>query len=546
MGKISDNMVSVLASELLRCKEEGFNVNVDVRTLVELAGRGLAVPAAATASDMKAWQQDDYEASDAQDGDRAEAPISDAAPQFKRVINEGQSHGIASSGGNQPDAGEYRFGSGLKMLAQRFKSPHPVRANSTPRSKALREERQETFAERFDELSTPKEIMIPNGGSSDESKLRDAERRINVLEKRLQIVKESGDDVIKSLNEEINDLTESSARSEAAMITELSRLDSQRRADRAEFEKRIQQWIVHDKNRKEEVEEYERRISSLLEIVHQMDSESEGSFRGKADREAEEEMLKELTHYVELLRKPTVKRAVNDSFDLLNADPASADDLVRYYQDHPELKEFTLKAELPRMHYEVLLSDRKLVDKDDIREYLKDNLGDETEVLIRAANQSILADPVAIMTCDGAGKLVHDGMFHSTAIAKSCSFRLDLRRPGENRVKVICELAICVPSGDDEEKSSNATLELASANLLIEFSPSPTSTPSGPLVKYQLLDIDITICEFNEGNDARALNTAAAALARDRGNLGKQVNSPDKRQGFRDRFLSKVKQSGIW
>ena len=199
MGKISDNMVSVLASELLRCKEEGFNVNVDVRTLVELAGRGLAVPAAATASDMKAWQQDDYEASDAQDGDRAEAPISDAAPQFKRVINEGQSHGIASSGGNQPDAGEYRFGSGLKMLAQRFKSPHPVRANSTPRSKALREERQETFAERFDELSTPKEIMIPNGGSSDESKLRDAERRINVLEKRLQIVKESGDDVIKSL-----------------------------------------------------------------------------------------------------------------------------------------------------------------------------------------------------------------------------------------------------------------------------------------------------------------------------------------------------------
>ena len=50
-------------------------------------------------------------------------------------------------------------------------------------------------------------------------------------------------------NEEINDLTESSARSEAAMITELSRLDSQRRADRAEFEKRIQQWIVHDKNR---------------------------------------------------------------------------------------------------------------------------------------------------------------------------------------------------------------------------------------------------------------------------------------------------------
>ena len=190
MGKISDpSIVAVLASELLRCKEEGFDVHIDDRTLVELAGQGLGpVPAAATTSDGKARQKDDSALSDAQDGGAAPE-----AAQFKRMVNEeGRARDIDS-----PDAGEYRFGSGLKMLAQRFKSPHPVRANSTPR----REERQETFAERFDDTSTPKEIVIPNnkGVSSDEAKLRDAERRINVLEKRLQIVKESGDDVIKSL-----------------------------------------------------------------------------------------------------------------------------------------------------------------------------------------------------------------------------------------------------------------------------------------------------------------------------------------------------------
>lgn len=152
------------------------------------------------------------------------------------------------------------------------------------------------------------------------------------------------------------------------------------------------------------------------------------------------------------------------------------------------------------MDYEVITvdggtgKDVKLVSTDEIRSYFasleEGKQDDEIEIIIRAANQSLLADPLAMLTGEGDGKLVHSGSFHSTVIATVCSFKLDLRHEGERHIKVNCELAICVPSGlepdnngiddsDENEDKVSATLELARANLLIQFSPSPTSTPSG-------------------------------------------------------------------
>ena len=139
-------------------------------------------------------------------------------------------------------------------------------------------------------------------------------------------------------------------------------------------------------------------------------------------------------------------------------------------------------------------------------------------------------------------------------VSLPCSFKLDLRREGERRVKVQCELAICVPSGKDgptsehsegeekDDKASSATLELARANLVIQFSPSPTSTPSGPLVKYSLLDIKPTITDY----DNEALQSAAAVLARDRNTHiqcgGKDLEDIVSVPNVRDRFFSRVKQ----
>ncbi|KAL3788868.1 hypothetical protein ACHAW5_009225 [Stephanodiscus triporus] len=467
------------------------------------------------------------------------------------------------------DEGERKFGLRVRALAHRLTSPHPRGSNGEMETISSpidgREMSHDSCSNAFNTgaglglvQSCDPEIK-PSMSSIDESRkiiaaleeqLRLTEQRAMILEQRLQIVKESGDAVIQSLNEELADLTEDRARSEAAMIKELSIVDSQRRAERCEYEKRIQEWIVHDASRKAEVEEYEIRIQSLLEAVRMMNADVAdchvGTSSSSWDRDAEQEMRQDLINYIQLLQGSSkngkVKRslvlAINNAFDLeFNANPNVADKMLEYYRSRPELKDFTLKSELPRMDYEVVFSDEKsgkdmkLVSTDDIRSYFAslekvDAEDDEVDIILRAANQSLLADPLAMLTCEGDGKLVHSGSFHSTLIATVCSFKLDLRRKGQRRVKVQCELAICVPSGDgtkngsevsQEEGSVSATLELARANLVIQFSPSPTSTPSGPLVKYSLIDIKPTITSFEEGSDAeRAIQSAAAVLARDR------------------------------
>ena len=100
--------------------------------------------------------------------------------------------------------------------------------------------------------------------------LRQAEHRATVLSDRLKIVKESGSSVIQSLNEELEDVAQHSAKVEAAMIKELSLLDSKRREERASYEKRVQEWISLANNQKEEIDEYEKKVESLLSTVQMM------------------------------------------------------------------------------------------------------------------------------------------------------------------------------------------------------------------------------------------------------------------------------------
>ena len=103
-----------------------------------------------------------------------------------------------------------------------------------------------------------------------QDQLRQAEHRATVLSDRLKIVKESGSSVIQSLNEELEDVAQHSAKVEAAMIKELSILDSKRREERASYEKRVQDWISLANNQKEDIDEYERKIRSLLSTVLMM------------------------------------------------------------------------------------------------------------------------------------------------------------------------------------------------------------------------------------------------------------------------------------
>jgi len=416
-----------------------------------------------------------------------------------------------------------------------------------------------------------------------QGKLRQAEQRASVLSDRLHIVKESGESVIQSLNEELADIAEDRARVESALMKELSEVDTKRRSERNEYQKRIEEWISHDANMKMEVENYQLRIESLLETVRLMGVSSDDTDNitttssSWEDEKAQQYMLKDLKNYIDLLggntknskRNRSLLMTINDEFNLSNANPNTSDDMLRYYRARPEMKDFTIKSELPRMDYEVLTIDEtgkeiKLVATDEIRTYFSlleskpGGLDEEVDIILRSANQSILADLLSILSTEGG--LVHSGSFHSTVVATECKFKLDLRREGERRVRVDCQLAISVPSGLDggcsntkepfegeEKEMSSATLELARANLVIQFSPSPFATPSGPLAKYELLSIIPTITDYEEGTDnAKALDLAASVLARDK-YTHIQCSGEDKevvadRSNVKDRFLSRVKQ----
>lgn len=498
----------------------------------------------------------------------------------------------SSSGSSQAlDERDTKFGFRVRALAQRWTSPHPRSSPCTVNGEEevpppsdhhvlTRDNYTQVIASGKDIAQV--DILVDNVESkliieTLQEKLRQSEHRAAILEQRLAIVKESGDAVIQSLNEELADVADDRARSEAAMIKELSILDNQRRAERSQHERSIQEWIAHDAHRKAEIEEYEERIKSLLETIRMMsDGVTDvhiGNSSSSLDKDAEQEVYDELIDYIQLLGgnvkngkgKRSLISNINDAFDIeFNANPNVADNMLEYYRSRPELKDFTLKSELPRMNYEVLVVDdetgkeTKLTSTEEIRSYFgsldKSTPDDDVDLLLRAANQSLLADPLGVLSGDGDGRLVHSGRFHSTLIATDCSFRLDLRREGQRRVKVQCKLAICVPSGSDgcitpavssedegKDEKVSATLELARAILVIEFSPSPTATPSGPLVKYALMDIKPTICDFDEGSEnARAIQAAAAVAARDRYSHI-QFASHELRP-IKSRFFSRVKQ----
>lgn len=182
-------------------------------------------------------------------------------------------------------------------------------------------------------------------------------------------------------------------------------------------------------------------------------------------------------------------------------------DIVEYYASRPELRDYTLGVELDRdLDYTLVLpSGEAVTDKGAIRAHFRDGGGcdgdggggpptfDTKELLIRSANQSLLADALIALTGsedvllpsseysspsshteDEGGRkkpgLILPGpVLSMTSVVEKCHFTVDLSR---GRVEAICVLAISVPDGDRR-------LVLARAILIANFQPPPPSPPGG-------------------------------------------------------------------
>lgn len=213
---------------------------------------------------------------------------------------------------------------------------------------------------------------------------------------------------------------------------------------------------------------------------------------------------------------------------------AAAADLLAYYATRPELKRLTLDVEMDRMEYTLILEDGQVVkDKDCIRAYFvaqeesrtQDQDYIETdELLVRAANQSILAD--AIVALSGSED-VHDhnnsrckDFFNSrccqeksrkkvdntcfilsgptlsmSAIAEKCDIVIDLQK---GLVYAVCVLATSVPA-----RTPTGRLVLARAILSVQFQPGISVTCNVSHVKTY------------HSPDSTRVRNVATSLARD-------------------------------
>ncbi len=225
-------------------------------------------------------------------------------------------------------------------------------------------------------------------------------------------------------------------------------------------------------------------------------------------------MQQKLLEYMEELQDTSLTRAINDELDLKhNNNPEKALDLCRYYHERENLRAYTLDAEVPRMDYQIMISDALiLTEAQEIQYHFLhhpvDNLADD--MLLRASNQSILADVFPIMT--GPDKVIRM-QFGANAVAEKCRLVLDMR--GMRTLQVECEITISVPSGigvrvqgsGAPTSTPNAKLDLASLRLLVNFSPEP----SAPFIKYQLVSIK-PLLNIHKDADREKIRIASNAM----------------------------------
>lgn len=218
----------------------------------------------------------------------------------------------------------------------------------------------------------------------------------------------------------------------------------------------------------------------------------------------------------------------------------AAADLLAYYATRPELKKLTLGVEMDRMEYTLILEDGQVVkDKDCIRAYFvaheESRTQDEDyietdELLVRAANQSILADAIMALTssedvhdynnshckdffvslspcCQEKSRMKVDNTcfilsgptLSMSAIAEKCGIVIDLQK---GLVNAVCVLATSVPAC-----TPSGRLVLARAILSVQFQP-------GISVTYNVSHV-----KTYHSPDSTKVGNVATSLARDQNML---------------------------
>ena len=150
--------------------------------------------------------------------------------------------------------------------------------------------------------------------------------------------------------------------------------------------------------------------------------------------------------------------------------------LQEYYESRPQLRDYTVATELPRMEYTVVTSSSSvLVEKQHVADFV---LSQPNTILFRCANQSLLADVLAVLT--GPDLFIRT-QYLATAVASTCRFILH-----QANVRCDCTINLSLPG------ISGQRVDIAQLNLSIDFQPEI------PSVHYCLKDVVMLVDDYED------------------------------------------------
>ena len=229
----------------------------------------------------------------------------------------------------------------------------------------------------------------------------------------------------------------------------------------------------------------------------------------------EEATFQSLMRYMETL--PVLLPSLNALLEAEYNTYHHAVELTEYYQSRPQLYDYTLDTELPRMDYEVVLPNQtRLTDKYQVQQYLLSKRSKDNNILIRSANQSLLADLLGQLT--GPDRIVQH-QFLATAMATKCRFVIH-----PSFVECHCHLNLSLPS------STGDRLDVARLELSIDFGQPPS-------VAYRLHKVEMIL------QDMRRLRETAAFLSSLEDDSFVEEYQPTSDDLVRDAFMAKLSQT---
>ena len=199
-----------------------------------------------------------------------------------------------------------------------------------------------------------------------------------------------------------------------------------------------------------------------------------------------EKVHQELIAYIESLM--IMLPSINAVFESEHNHPGKAHELLHYYTERPQLRAYTIEKELPRMDYQVLLDHEgnnepiEIDNKQEIEQMFK--LQPELDMLVRCANQSLLADVLQVMT-DADGMVRPQYM--ATCLAESCRFVLRCR-PGNSGGLIDCttQLVLSLP----EPSGNRYPVANVTCHILLGI---PARPDQAPMIQYNLKSMDIVL-----------------------------------------------------